>query len=139
MWGFSSDPDLQKLLSGGFLLIYVMTVVGNLGMVALSLMDSRLHSPVDSFSASSFLDICYSSVVTPRLLVDFLASDRSIPFKGCVVQMTFFVMHATAETFLLASMACDRCTATCPPLHYSSVMTGAPVSSWWLLPRFRWH
>ena len=52
-------------------------------------------------------------MVTPRLLVDFLASDRSIPFKGCVVQMTFFVMHATAESFLLASMACDRCTATC--------------------------
>ena len=114
MRGFSNDPDLQKLLSGGFLLIYVMTVVGNLGMVALSLMESCLRSPVDFFlSILSFLDICYSSVVTPRLLVDFLASDRSIPFKGCLVQMTFFVIHATAESFLLASMACDHCTATC--------------------------
>ena len=127
MLGFSNDPDLQKLLSGGLLLIYVMTVVGNLGMVALILMDSRLHSPVDFFlSVLSFLDICYSSVVTPTLLLDFLASDRSIPFKGCVVQMTFFVMHATAESFLLASMACDHCTATCQPLHYSSVMTRGP-------------
>ena len=77
-------------------------------------------------SVLSFLDICYSSVVTPTLLLDFLASDRSIPFKGCVVQMTFLVMHATAESFLLASMACNRCTATCRPLHYGSVMTRGP-------------
>ncbi|ELR59712.1 hypothetical protein M91_06804, partial [Bos mutus] len=131
--GFSNDPDLQKLLSGGLLLIYVMTVVGNLGMVALSLMESCLRSPVDFFlSVLSFLDICYSSVVTPRLLVDFLASDRSIPFKGCVVQMTFFVIHAAADSFLLASMACDRCTATCRPLHYGSPMTRSPAGGCFL-------
>lgn len=62
-------------------------------------------------------------MVTPKLLVDLLASDRSISSKGCVVQMTFFVMHATTESFLLASMAYDRCTAICRPLHYGSVMT----------------
>ncbi|XP_043770005.1 olfactory receptor 5B21-like [Cervus elaphus] len=122
--GFSNDPDLQKLLFGGFLLIYAMTLVGNLGMMALILTDSHLHSPMYFFlSILSFLDVCYSSVVTPKLLVDLLASDRSISFKGCVVQMTFFVMHATAESFLLASMAYDRCTAICRPLHYGSVMT----------------
>ena len=122
--GFSNDPDLQKLLFGGFLLIYTMTVVGNLGMMALILTDSRLHSPMYFFlSILSFLNICYSSVVTPKLLVDLLASDRSISSEGCVVQMTFFVMHATAESFLLASMAYDRCTAICRPLHYGSVMT----------------
>ena len=97
-----------------------MTVVGNLGMTVLILTDSRLHRPMYLFlSVLSFLNICYSSVVTPRLLVDFLASGRSISFKGCVVQMTFSVMHAVAESFLLASVACDRCTAICRPLHWA--------------------
>ena len=118
--GFSNDPDLQKLLFGGLLLICVMTVVGNLGMTVLILTDSRLHRPMYLFlSVLSFLKICYSSVVTPRLLVDFLASGRSISFKGCVVQMTFSVMPAAAESFLLASVACDRCTAICRPLHWA--------------------
>ncbi|ELK23957.1 PREDICTED: olfactory receptor 1009 [Myotis davidii] len=122
--GFSKYPDLQELLFGAFLLIYAMTVVGNLGMMALILTDSCLHSPMYLFlSVLSFLDICYSSVVTPKLLVNFLASDKSISFKGCVVQLTFFVEHVTAESFLLASMAYDRFMAICQPLHYSSVMT----------------
>uniref|UniRef100_G1QCG7 Olfactory receptor n=2 Tax=Myotis lucifugus TaxID=59463 RepID=G1QCG7_MYOLU len=82
------------------------------------------HSPMYFFlSVLSFLDICYSSVVTPKLLVNFMASDKSISFKGCVVQLTFFVVHVTAESFLLASMAYDRFMAICRPLHYSSVMT----------------
>lgn len=118
--GFSNDPDLQKLLLGGFLLIYVMTVVGNLGMMALILTDSRLHRPMYLFlSVLPFLDTCYSSVVTPRLLGDFLASGRSVSFKGCVVQTAFSVMPTAAESFLLASMACDCCTAICRPLHWA--------------------
>ncbi|XP_016055872.1 PREDICTED: olfactory receptor 1020-like [Miniopterus natalensis] len=122
--GFSSYPDLQELLFGAFLLIYAMTVVGNLGMLALILTDPRLHSPMYFFlSVLSFLDICYSSVVTPKLLVNFLASDKSISFEGCVAQLTFFVAHVTAESFLLASMAYGRFTAIRRPLHYSAVMT----------------
>ncbi|XP_045413002.1 olfactory receptor 1020-like [Lemur catta] len=122
--GFSNYPDLQELLFGGFLLIYAITVVGNLGMMALIFLDARLHSPMYFFlSVLSFLDVCYSSVITPKLLVNLLASDKSISFKGCVVQMTFFVMHATAESFLLASMAYDRFVAICQPLHYGSIMT----------------
>uniref|UniRef100_A0A8D1M290 Olfactory receptor n=1 Tax=Sus scrofa TaxID=9823 RepID=A0A8D1M290_PIG len=122
--GFSKYPDLQGLFFGGFLLIYAVTVVGNLGMMALIFTDSRLHSPMYFFlSVLSFLDICYSSVVTPKLLADLLVSDKSISFAGCVVQMTFFVMHATAESFLLASMAYDRYMAICRPLHYGSIMT----------------
>ncbi|XP_073925557.1 olfactory receptor 5J3-like [Castor canadensis] len=122
--GFSSYPDLQELLFGAFLLIYAMTVVGNLGMMTLIFTDSRLHSPMYFFlSVLSFLDICYSSVVTPKLLTNLLASDKSISVKGCVVQLAFFVVHVTAESFLLASMAYDRFMAICRPLHYGSVMT----------------
>ncbi|XP_036282526.1 olfactory receptor 1009-like [Pipistrellus kuhlii] len=122
--GFSKYPDLQELLFGAFLFIYAMTVVGNLGMMALILTDSYLHSPMYFFlSVLSFLDICYSSVVTPKLLVNFLASKKSISFKGCVVQLAFFVVHVTAESFLLASLAYDRFMAICRPLHYRSVMT----------------
>ncbi|XP_006900516.1 PREDICTED: olfactory receptor 1020-like [Elephantulus edwardii] len=122
--GFSDYPDLQELLFGVFLLIYAMTVVGNLGMMTLIFTDSRLHSPMYFFlSILSFLDICYSSVVTPKLLVNFLASDKSISFEGCVIQLAFFVIHVTTESFLLASMAYDRFMAICQPLHYGSVMT----------------
>lgn len=122
--GFSNYPDFQELLFGGFLLIYAMTVAGNLGMVALIFTDSHLHSPMYFFlSVLSFLDICYSSVITPKLLVNFLASDKSISFKACVVQLTFFVMHVTTESFLLASMAYDRFMAICRPLHYGPLMT----------------
>ncbi|XP_007519635.1 olfactory receptor 5AP2-like [Erinaceus europaeus] len=122
--GFSNYPDLQELLFGAFLLVYSMTVLGNLGMMALIFTDARLHSPMYFFlSVLSFLDICYSSVVTPKLLVSLLASDKSISFAGCVVQLTFFVVHVTAESFLLASMALDRFMAICRPLHYGSVMT----------------
>ncbi|XP_003421429.1 olfactory receptor 5J3-like [Loxodonta africana] len=121
--GFSNYPDLQELLFGVFLLIYAMTV-GNLGMMTLIFTDSRLHSPMYFFlSVLPFLDICYSSVVTPKLLVNFLASDKSISFEGCVIQLTFFVVHVTAESFLLASMAYDCFMAVCQPLHYGSVMT----------------
>ncbi|XP_003801435.1 olfactory receptor 1020-like [Otolemur garnettii] len=122
--GFSNYPDLQGFLFGAFLLIYAVTVVGNLGMIALIFTDARLHSPMYFFlSVLSFLDICYSSVVTPKLLVNFLVSDKSISFKGCVVQLAFFVVHVTSESFLLASMAYDRFMAICQPLHYSSIMT----------------
>ncbi|XP_004715022.1 olfactory receptor 1052-like [Echinops telfairi] len=122
--GFSDYPDLQQLLFGVFLTIYAMTVVDNLGMMALIFTDTRLHSPMYFFlSVLSFLDICYSSVVTPKLLVNFLASDKSISFEGCVIQLTFFVIHVTTESFLLASMAYDRFMAICRPLHYGSVMT----------------
>nr|XP_044606389.1 olfactory receptor 1052-like [Equus asinus] len=122
--GFSNYADLQELLFGVFLLIYTVTVVGNLGMMVLIFTDSRLHSPMYFFlSVLSFLDICYSPVVTPKLLINFLASDKSISFEGCVVQLTFFVVHVTAESFLLASMAYDRFMAICRTLHYGSVMT----------------
>ncbi|KAM6160323.1 olfactory receptor 5J3-like [Erethizon dorsatum] len=122
--GFSDYQDLQELLFGAFLLVYAVTVAGNLGMMALIFTDARLHSPMYFFlSVLSFLDICYSSVVTPKLLVNFLALDKSISFEGCVVQLTFFVVHVTAESFLLASMAYDRFMAICQPLHYGSVMS----------------
>ncbi|XP_005408076.1 PREDICTED: olfactory receptor 1052-like [Chinchilla lanigera] len=122
--GFSDYPDLQELLFGAFLLVYAVTVAGNLGMMALIFAEARLHSPMYFFlSVLSFLDICYSSVVTPKLLVNLLASDKSISFEGCVVQLTLFVVHVTAESFLLASMAFDRFMAICRPLRYGSVMT----------------
>ncbi|KAM8969511.1 olfactory receptor 1052-like [Sarcophilus harrisii] len=122
--GFSEYADLQTLFFFIFLLIYAMTVLGNMGMMTLIYIDSRLHSPMYFFlSILSFLDICYSSVVTPRLLVNFLTTDKSISFAGCVIQLTFFVIHVTTESFLLAVMAYDRFMAICQPLHYSSVMT----------------
>ncbi|XP_008169942.2 olfactory receptor 5B21-like isoform X1 [Chrysemys picta bellii] len=122
--GLTNHTDLQGLLFVSFLLVYTMTLMGNLGMMALIHADPHLHTPMYYFlSTLSFVDVCYSSVVTPRLLADFLATDKSISYTGCVAQMAFFLLHGTAECLLLAAMAYDRFVAICRPLLYHTLMS----------------
>uniref|UniRef100_A0A8C3P8G8 Olfactory receptor n=1 Tax=Chrysemys picta bellii TaxID=8478 RepID=A0A8C3P8G8_CHRPI len=122
--GLTNRTDLQGLLFVSFLLVYTMTLMGNLGMMALIHTDPHLHTPMYYFlSTLSFVDVCYSSVVTPRLLADFLATDKSISYTGCVAQMAFFLLHGTAECLLLAAMAYDRFVAICRPLLYHTLMS----------------
>ncbi|XP_039391977.1 olfactory receptor 5B21-like [Mauremys mutica] len=122
--GLTNRTDLQGLLFGSFLLIYTVTLMGNLGMMALIHADPHLHTPMYFFlSTLSFVDVCYSSVVTPRLLADFLAIDKSISYTGCMAQMAFFLLHGTAECLLLATMAYDRFVAICRPLLYHTLMS----------------
>uniref|UniRef100_A0A8C9I6F8 Olfactory receptor n=1 Tax=Piliocolobus tephrosceles TaxID=591936 RepID=A0A8C9I6F8_9PRIM len=124
--GLREQEELKGIFFVLSLLIYSVTVMGNLGMITLIHADPEFHTPIPMYfflGVLSFLDICYSSVVTPKLLVNFLVSDKSISFECCVVQLAFFVVHVTAESFLLASMAYDRFMAICQPLHYGSIMT----------------
>uniref|UniRef100_A0A5F8HLT1 Olfactory receptor n=1 Tax=Monodelphis domestica TaxID=13616 RepID=A0A5F8HLT1_MONDO len=124
LMGFTDHLELQVILFLLFLAIYLFTLVGNLGLVVLVVVDSRLHTPMYHFlSVLSFLDACYSSVVTPKMLVNFLAESKAISFSGCVVQMLLFVTFGTTECFLLAAMAYDRYIAICNPLLYTAIMS----------------
>ncbi|XP_007957154.1 olfactory receptor 1102-like [Orycteropus afer afer] len=122
--GFTDDFEMQVYLFLLFLAIYIFTLVGNLGLVLLVMVDSRLHNPMYYFlSVLSVLDACYSSVVTPKMLVNFLTENKDISFLGCATQMLFFVTFGTTECFLLAAMAYDRYLAIYNPLLYSVNMT----------------
>ncbi|XP_008692456.2 olfactory receptor 5T1-like [Ursus maritimus] len=122
--GFTDDFELQVFLFVLFLAIYLFTLVGNLGLVILLIGDSRLHNPMYYFlSVLSVLDACYSSVVTPKMLVNFLAENKAISYLGCAAQMLLFVTFGTTECFLLAAMAYDRYEAIYNPLLYSVSMS----------------
>ncbi|XP_015332592.1 olfactory receptor 5D18 [Marmota marmota marmota] len=122
--GFSYYPELQVPLFLVFLAIYSVTVVGNIGMIAIIKINPKLHTPMYFFlSHLSFVDFCYSSTVAPNMLVNLVAKDRSISFSGCVVQFFFFCTFVVTESFLLAVMAYDRFVAICNPLLYTVAMS----------------
>nr|XP_017503887.1 olfactory receptor 5B3-like [Manis javanica] len=122
--GLTSAPELQVPLFLVFTLIYLVNVVGNLGMILLIFSDPRLHTPMYFFLSNlSLVDFSYSSAVTPKVMAGFLVEDKVISYNACAAQMFFFVALATVENFLLASMAYDRFAAVCKPLHYTTTMT----------------
>ncbi|XP_012602093.2 olfactory receptor 5G9-like [Microcebus murinus] len=122
--GLKCHPQLQVFLFLLFLLFYLITVTGNLAMIVLIHMDSRLHTPMYFFlSHLSFVDICFSSVVGPKMLTDFFAERKAISFLGCALQQWFSGFFVATECLLLASMAYDRYVAICNPLLYSVAMS----------------
>ncbi|XP_075404199.1 olfactory receptor 5B2-like [Tenrec ecaudatus] len=122
--GLTNVPELQIPLFILFTFIYLFTVIGNLGMIGLILLDSRLHTPMYRFLSNlSLVDCVYSSSVTPKVMTGFLVRDNVISYNACATQMFFFVGFATVENFLLASMAYDHYAAVCRPLHYTTTMT----------------
>ncbi|XP_014939826.2 olfactory receptor 1009-like [Acinonyx jubatus] len=122
--GLSDNPQLQASLFLLFLSFYVINLTGNLGMIILIRIDSRLHTPMYFLlSHLSFVDMCFSSVVSPKMLTDVFAKRKAISFLGCALQQWFFGFFVAAECFLLASMAYDRYVAICNPLLYSVAMS----------------
>ncbi|XP_061465541.1 olfactory receptor 5B12-like isoform X2 [Rhineura floridana] len=122
--GFSEGPEQQLPLFVVFLIIYIITLMGNLGMIQLIRVSTRLHTPMYFFLGNlSVVDICYSSVITPRMLMNLLADGKSISFNACFAQLYFFVAWVCTECFMLATMAYDRYMAICSPLLYSAVMS----------------
>ncbi|XP_006114120.2 olfactory receptor 6B1-like [Pelodiscus sinensis] len=123
--GFRNLPELQPLLFLLFLAIYIVTVSGNLLIIALVVADRHLHTPMYFFLGNlSCLETCYSSTVLPRLLASLLSGDRAISVRGCIVQFYFFCSLAATECYLLAAMSYDRYLAICKPLHYAALMSG---------------
>ncbi|KAF7481091.1 Hypothetical predicted protein [Marmota monax] len=131
--GLTKDSDLQLPLFVTFFLIYTITLVGNLGMILLIVLDSRLHTPMYFFLGNlALVDFCYSSAVTPKVMAGLLLRDKVISYNACAAQMYFFGAFGTVENYLLASMAYDRYVAVCKPLHYTTTMT-TRVCTWLIL------
>lgn len=123
--GLTSKPELQRPLFFIFLIIYLLTLTGNLGLIALIKTTPPLHTPMYFFLGNlSLVDLCYSSVFSPKLLMGFLVDDKTISYSSCFAQHFFFLLFVTTEVFLLAAMAYDRYVAICNPLLYAVVMPG---------------
>ncbi|XP_057566261.1 olfactory receptor 7D4-like [Hippopotamus amphibius kiboko] len=121
--GLSDDPELQPLLFGVLLSMYLVTVLGNLLIILAISSDSHLHTPMYFFLANmSFVDICFISTTVPKTLVNIQAQSKDISYIGCLTQVYFFMIFAGMDGFLLTVMAYDRFVAICHPLHYMVIM-----------------
>lgn len=121
--GLCDSRELQTFFLLSFSVLYLMTVVGNLLVVFLIINDPHLHSAMYFLLANlSFIDFCLSSVTTPKLTTDFLKTNKTISFGGCMGQIFFVHFFGGGEMVLLVTMAYDRYVAICKPLHYSSIM-----------------
>ncbi|XP_004412034.1 PREDICTED: olfactory receptor-like protein OLF2 [Odobenus rosmarus divergens] len=122
--GISDDPRVKVTLFITFLMVYLIILVANLGMIILIRMDSHLHTPMYFFlSHLSFSDLCYSTAVGPKMLVGFIAKNKSIPFYGCALQWLVCCSFVDSECLLLAVMAFDWYKAISNPLLYTVSMS----------------
>ncbi|XP_039725281.1 olfactory receptor 8K3-like [Pteropus medius] len=124
LMGITDRPELQAPFFGMFLVIYAVSVVGNLGLIILTKVDSRLQTPMYFFLTHlAFTDLGYSTAVGPKMLLNFLVDQHTISYNWCATQLTFFNMFITSEIFLLSAMAYDRYVAICNPLLYTVIMS----------------
>ncbi|XP_014939890.2 olfactory receptor 1038-like [Acinonyx jubatus] len=122
--GFSVHREIEITLFFLISVVYTLTLVGNLGMISLIRLDSRLHTPMYFFLSNlAFVDLCYSSSIAPKFLQTLLTKHRSIPFYACATQLGFFLNFLISEMLLLAVMAYDRYVAICNPLLYMVSMS----------------
>ncbi|XP_058546664.1 olfactory receptor 8J2-like isoform X1 [Neofelis nebulosa] len=122
--GVSGRPELQIPLFFVFLVIYGLTVAGNLGIITLTSVDSQLQTPMYFFLRHlAIINLGDSTVIAPKMLVNFLASKKTISYYGCATQLGGFLVFIVAEIFMLAVMAYDRYVAICNPLLYMVVVS----------------
>ncbi|XP_014635129.1 PREDICTED: olfactory receptor 8K3-like, partial [Ceratotherium simum simum] len=123
LMGITDHPELQAPLFGLFLIIYLM-MAGNLGMVILTKMDSRLQTPMYFFLRHlAFTDLGYSTTVGPKMLANFVVDQNTISYYFCATQLAFFIMFIINELFILSAMSYDRYVAICNPLLYTVIMS----------------
>ncbi|XP_072255217.1 olfactory receptor 5V1-like [Pyxicephalus adspersus] len=121
--GLTKRLELQIALFVLFLIIYVISLMGNVLIIFVSRISPRLHTPMYFFLSNlSFLDICFISSVLPKMLINLLSQKKSISFEGCFIQMVVYMFLGGTECCLLLAMAYDRYVAICSPLHYSTIM-----------------
>ncbi|XP_060109286.1 olfactory receptor 10Q1-like [Heteronotia binoei] len=126
MLGFSNQPEYEVFLFGLFLAMHLVTLSGHLSIVVVTLVEPTLCTPMYFFLRNlSSIEIFYTLVIVPKMLVNFLASSRKISLPACATQMYFFISLGTSECFLLAVMAYDRYVAICNPLRYTLIMNRA--------------
>ncbi|XP_004012444.2 olfactory receptor 4D1-like [Ovis aries] len=121
--GFSQNQKLQLFLFLVFLFVYTITVMGNLLIMVTVTSDSRLHTPMYFLLRNlAVIDVCFSSVTAPKMLVDFLAEKKTISYEGCMTQIFFFHFLGGGTLLFLSVMAYDRYIAISRPLHYITIM-----------------
>ncbi|XP_029813367.1 olfactory receptor 8J2-like [Suricata suricatta] len=122
--GVSDRPELQIPLFFVFLLIYGLTLAGNLGLITLTSVDSQLQTPMYFFLRHlAIINLGDSTVIAPKMLANFLVSKKTISYYECAAQLGGFLVFIVAETFMLAAMAYDRYMAICNPLLYMVVVS----------------
>ncbi|XP_028563517.1 olfactory receptor 4S2-like [Podarcis muralis] len=136
-FSFTQNEELEKICFVVFLFFYLAIVLGNSLITVTIIFSSRLNSPMYFFlSYLSFVDICYSSVTAPKMIIDFLVEKKTISFIGCIAQLFGVHFFGCTEIFILTVMAYDRYIAICKPLHYTTIMTkrvcGQMIAASWV-------
>ncbi|XP_055983855.1 olfactory receptor 1D2-like [Sorex fumeus] len=122
--GITDDPEQQRVQFWMFLVMYLITVVGNVLIILAIGSDSHLHTPMYFFLANlSFTDLCFVTNTIPKMLVNFQSEDKAISYASCLTQLFFLIFLLTLDNLLLATMAYDRYVAICRPLHYTTAMS----------------
>ncbi|XP_059101420.1 olfactory receptor 6C6-like [Peromyscus eremicus] len=134
--GLTGDPQLQILIFLFLFFNYILSLMGNLVIILLTLLDPRLKTPMYFFLRNfSFLEIAFTTVCIPRFLTSILSGEKMILYNACAAQLFFFFLLGTTEFYLLAAMSYDRYVAICRPLHYPIIMNSKVchllvISSW---------
>ncbi|KAM9732197.1 olfactory receptor 7A17-like [Dama dama] len=139
--GLTEEEELQPLIFGLFLSMYLITVFGNLLIILAISSDYHLHTPMYFFLSNlSFVDICFTSTTIPKMLWNIQNKNKGITYGGCITQMYFYILFAGLDDILLSVMAYDRYVAICHPLHYTVIMSprlcGLLVQISWVLIAF---
>ncbi|XP_075404272.1 olfactory receptor 8K5-like [Tenrec ecaudatus] len=122
--GVTRSSELHFALFGIFLIIYLVTVFGNMGLIFLTKVDSRLNTPMYFFIRHlAFIDLGDSTVIYPKMLINLVCHKNSISYYECVMQMAFYLLFIISEFFILSAMAYDRYVAICNPLLYNVIMS----------------
>ncbi|XP_028635163.1 olfactory receptor 8K3-like [Grammomys surdaster] len=124
LMGLTDQPELQPSLFGLFLLIYLISLLGNFGMIVLTMVDSKLQTPMYFFLRHlATTDLGYSTAVGPKMLTNFITDQNRISFNLCATQLAFFLLFIACELFILSAMSYDRYVAICKPLFYMVIMS----------------
>ncbi|KAM4848070.1 olfactory receptor 8K3-like [Urocitellus parryii] len=124
LMGITSRPELQAPLFGLFLIIYLISVLGNLGMTILTKVDQNLQTPMYFFLRHlAIIDLGYSTAVGPKMLANFVVDQNTISYYFCATQLAFFLVFIACELFILSAMSYDRYVAICNPLLYTVIMS----------------
>ncbi|XP_062950178.1 olfactory receptor 4S2-like [Cynocephalus volans] len=121
--GLSQNPEVEEVCFMVFSVFYTLILLGNLLIMLTVCLSNLFQSPMYFFlNFLSFTDICYSSVIAPKMIVDLLAQNKRISYVGCMLQLFAGHFFGCTEIFILTVMAYDRYVAICKPLHYMAIM-----------------